>query len=468
MSESEESYRIVELRSENFKRLRAVRIRPDGNLVIIAGANEQGKSCVLDSIESTLGGEKHIPPEPVRKGKRRGHTIVDLGELVAERQYSKSGSKVVVKDADDTPQKGPQTILKELWTDLTFDPMEFVRMKATKQDEVLKQFLGLDFGEFDAKRAGAYAKRTDVNRDLKRVEAQLEAADHHDGVPEEEVSVAKLMAELERREEQQAANELRQQEAATLEQQAEAVRQAVVTAEQRPAELQRQYDQIRQEIEARIAELQRELAEHAQALKAELQANQERVDELLKEQTTREKLVTASREVVAALVAPDIDAVKQQITDAEETNRKVRDNLARRKLADELKQLEQQAKTFTDEITDIDEQKQEAIAKAKFPIEGLGFDDVGVTLDGVPFEQASTSQKIRASVAVGAALHPKLRVLLIRDGNDLDETRLRLLAEMAEELDLQIWIERIAGGPGAVVIEDGEVKGGETDEESPA
>ena len=59
---------------------------------------------------------------------------------------------------------------------------------------------------------------------------------------------------------------------------------------------------------------------------------------------------------------------------------------------------------------------------------------------------------------MGLAMNPKLRVLLIRNGNDLDADNLELVREMAAEADAQVWIERLdATGDVAVVIEDGEV-----------
>jgi recombinational DNA repair ATPase RecF len=45
---------IIELRAENFKRITAVRIRPDGKVVNISGRNGQGKSSVMDSIWATI------------------------------------------------------------------------------------------------------------------------------------------------------------------------------------------------------------------------------------------------------------------------------------------------------------------------------------------------------------------------------------------------------------------------------
>jgi recombinational DNA repair ATPase RecF len=61
-----EPLHIVELRSENFARLRAVAIRPDGPVVQITGRNAQGKTSVLNSIWTCLKGRAVAPPQPIR------------------------------------------------------------------------------------------------------------------------------------------------------------------------------------------------------------------------------------------------------------------------------------------------------------------------------------------------------------------------------------------------------------------
>ncbi len=54
------------------------------------------------------------------------------------------------------------------------------------------------------------------------------------------------------------------------------------------------------------------------------------------------------------------------------------------------------------------------------------------------------------------ALNPKLRVLLVRSGNDLDDSAMKVLAEWADAQNIQIWLERISrNGKVAVIIEDG-------------
>ena len=91
-------------------------------------------------------------------------------------------------------------------------------------------------------------------------------------------------------------------------------------------------------------------------------------------------------------------------------------------------------------------------------MDGLGFDEDGVTYQGVPFSQASAAEQIRVSLAMAMALNPKLRVIRILDGSLLDADNLALIAEMATVSDYQVWIERVGDGDGiGVVIDDGAV-----------
>ena len=83
-----------------------------------------------------------------------------------------------------------------------------------------------------------------------------------------------------------------------------------------------------------------------------------------------------------------------------------------------------------------------------------------MTFDGKPFDQASSAEQLRVSVAMGIALNPTLRVLLVRDGSLLDKESFKMMAEMASEADAQVWIERVEDDDHVgIVIEDGAVKG---------
>jgi hypothetical protein len=120
---------------------------------------------------------------------------------------------------------------------------------------------------------------------------------------------------------------------------------------------------------------------------------------------------------------------------------------------------EQESAQLTQNIEARNKAKAEAIAAANMPVPGLGFGDGVVLLAGVPFEQASDAERLRASVAIAMAANPKLRVIRIRDGSLLDEDAMKLLAEMADKHDMQVWIERVdSSGAVGFVLEDGHVR----------
>jgi len=101
------------------------------------------------------------------------------------------------------------------------------------------------------------------------------------------------------------------------------------------------------------------------------------------------------------------------------------------------------------------------------PVDGLGFGDGIVTLNDLPFEQASDAERLRVSIAIAMATNPKLRVIRIRDGSLLDEDSMKMIAEMAKDGDFQYWIERVdSTGTVGIVLEDGEVKADNQEEET--
>jgi hypothetical protein len=147
------------------------------------------------------------------------------------------------------------------------------------------------------------------------------------------------------------------------------------------------------------------------------------------------------------------------MAEAEGINRRVRANQSRKELAARLEAAKALSKQFTEGIDGLDEQKRALLAAAAFPVPGLSIDEETVTVDGIPFEQLSGALQLRVSVAMGLALNPTVKVLLIRDGSLLDEENLGMVAEMAAEAGAQVWLERVgAGQEVAIVLEDGTVK----------
>lgn len=435
---------ITALEVENVKRLRAVRITPEGKTVVVGGRNGAGKSSILDAIEMALGGKdadafKHAP-EPVRRGEKSARIVCTLGDLVVTREFSADGkSTLTVASPDGAKYSSPQKMLDELVGRLSFDPLAYSRLKPAAQYEELAALVGINFTLLDRRRAQLFDDRTGANRDVKRLKAQLDGMPHHEDAPAEVVSITEISDAI------KAAQELDRAAQAAQRASDEAER-ALSDAEAERASIE---DDI-SDLEAEIAKLRERIARHRE----QLARNLEQVPDL------RAAAAEASAAALQAVQAiPDVAPLHQQLQEAEGTNRRVRENVARAALAAELAEASAKADDLTSQIEAIDAQKHEQIANTQFPVDGLSVKDGVVTLDGIPFDQASQAQKLRVSCALGLALNPKLRVLLIRDGALLDLDSLRMLAEQASEKGAQLFLERVGDGAEVgIVIEDGEIR----------
>lgn len=421
---------LVSLEIDNVKRLKAVRISPDGNVVTIAGENGQGKSSVLDSIEYLFGGRETHPAEVIRRGAETARIVGRIDGLVVERRFTAKGTVLEVRSEDGAKYPSPQTVVDKLYGALTFDPLRFLQLEPKKQADQLRQLGGLDFAELDARRQAVFEKRTEVNAQGKSMRARFDAmpvppAD----VPEKPVSLDQLLAEQDKLQEEKRANDGVRQLQRELEQKAAEAR----TKATRSTEL---VDNLRAQLRLAEADLQKDV----------LQA----------EHLGKERDAFAPR--VQALVDPDLAELYRRMKQLEATNDLVRAAAARRRLDAELAALRESKTKLENELNAIDATKAEALKKAKLPVEGLGFDENGLTFNGLPLEQASQAERIRVAVAMGIAANPKMKVILVRDASLLDTKSLQLMVEMAAAAGFQVWLERVSSDRTVgVVIEDGEV-----------
>lgn len=431
--------KIIAMQVDNIKRIKFARIRPKGNMVEISGNNGEGKSSVLDAIDMALTGTTSIPSMPIRKGQRVGQIQIDLGDFKVVRDFTVvEGGKdpwitkltVLGKSREKFPT--PQSILDGLMGQISFDPLEFIRMDAKRQFAALSAIANLDLAAIDEQKKAAYEERRVAGRELERVRARFASFPKpKPDLPAKPIDEAALTQKLQQAAEHNSAIAQAKREQALKRQEADYERTQQIAINAQIADLQRRMEELRADVKKR--------AEAEAALRAEADA------------------MKFDEPIVTADVALELEKARQANRDIQQREAYL---MAERELA--------AAAAIHDEldgkVRGFDQQRTDAIAKAKMPIDGLSIGDGEVLYSGIPFNQASNAEQIRVSIALAMASNPKLRVLRIKDGSLLDAKSLELIRTMATEADYQMWIERVdASDPISVVMEDGEAHGEQTE-----
>lgn len=426
--------KIITLKAENFKKLSAIEITPDGNVVQITGKNEAGKSSVLDAIEAALKGRAGHR-DTLKKGTEKGKVVLDMGDFLITRSFTADNQYLKVETKDGFERKSPQKFLDDLMGSISFDPLQFIHAEAKKQREILLQFTGLDLDGLDRERAELYSERTVVNRQTKEAETIFTNAKSFDDAPGEKVVVSEILKALESVRTKQ--GELKARETKLSDGEVEVDR------------LNNTIESIENKIAALNQSLIAETANRATAV--------ERRDKL------NVAIAKASVDIKRAIEAEDCDTkiavFSQQIEEAESTNAKVEANAKKAELKAAFVKATNKATELSGKIDAVEAKKKAAIDAAKFPIEGLGFTADAVTFGGITLPELSSAQKIRVGLAISMALNPKLRVLRITDGSLLDSDSMKIISEMTAKNDFQVWIEKVdETGKVGFVIEDGALK----------
>jgi len=398
--------KIIELKSSNIKKLKAVELRidKDKNLVMVTGKNAAGKSSLLDSIWYALGGKKNIPDEPIRKGEEKAEITVNLEGYIVVRTFTDKGSYLKITNKDGSDYSNPQAFLDFIVGNLSFDPLEFSRMESKKQIAELINITGLDLTSLEEEKKEVTQERLFVGRELKALPK----------IDDEVVMMSNKF--LEENKDLLSTNEL-------MEEYTEATNKVNL------------YDRAQLDIQ--------QYEEEIATLNKKLKDIQVRLVEL--------------KNIQKPIV--NLHSLKVEIDGLEETNNKIA--IAKKTVRDdeEWSLTNEKYNNLSGRIREIEERKKKKLLEVKMPIEGLRWDEENVIYNNIPFEQLSGAEQLKISMAIAMASNPKLKVVLIKDGSLLDQDNLKVIEEMAKEKDWQIWCESVdESGKIGIYIEDGEIK----------
>jgi len=435
--------KLLSLSAHNIQKIRDINFDLEGrNLFIVGGKNKQGKTSAITSLLMAICGKSGMDSYPevaLREGEDEGWVKValtgdsenlheDVGLILELKLLRKRGGAVVeefrVLDSAGEEAPEPRTLLKRLYQLKAFDPLAFARMKPADRKSLLEKLLDLDFTAEREQYKQLFEQRTAVNRDAKAAKARFDGITFYPDV--EERSAADLMDEISR-----------------------------MTTENAESSKHRQSLKISRETLATIRQRSASVAEEIERLKSKL-------TELNGMEQAKAAEVEQQEVFVATLVDHDIEPLRAKMKTIESDNQKARSNAKRKEALDEYNRLENKSASLTEQLETLVNTQKQKIKDAEFPVDGMSVDEKGILLNGLPFEQASQAEQIMASVDVGIALNPTLRLMVCENGNDLDDETIAALDAKLEETDFQMIVElatRSAFDESlcSVVIKDGKV-----------
>ena len=396
--------KIIELRGENFKKIKAIVIRPDDDLVLLTGKNDQGKSSAIDLIIAMLCGKNtKMIPQPIRKGQTHADGRMDLGKFIVTVKWTEKGRYLEVTNAEGyTPPLPPQELLDTFVGEISFDLSKFIEMEDKERTELFLKLAGLDFAPIDQEIDRLVEERRLQGIKTKMFNSQRETFTPELAlrIPKELISTNLLNDELEK--------------AVTL-------NQTLTYADQGIENSKTVITGLLEEVEdlvRQISNVKKEIERHEQII------------------TKEEKYLKDNKLVNTGLI-------REKIIGAEELNELFRAN-ERNKVADqkfkyELSVYEKQ----TAKITERRKSKDKALQEAKLPLPGLTVNSLGTFFNDIPINQLSSSEKIKVAMSIAMALNYKLKVILVKEASLLDEENIKVIREMAKGKGYQVWLEKV-------------------------
>lgn len=461
---------IKQIQIQNFQAIKEFNGDFEGNVYLVTGENELGKSTLLKAIMVLLTGNRD---EVLRNGEDKGFAKIVVGgdgkEYEVELRMTKANPRgtITIKSKDAGLRSDRVTALQEIFGYQDFDANEFVSWSETaegrrKQVQIVKSLLPKETQQrildIDAETARIKEQRKDDNATLKTHTTLLAKAEKE--IKPGDVETYSEALDLQELLEQQA-------QAVKLEEKAKSVKEKLAQRERTIAETPQRYSDLDKK-RAEALEARKSAAEAAKAAMEEAikKAKQDYADSVnrINKQWDDNKVYFDEQEKM--IQAEEADAIKrrdnckawlenyeankpadvsQKINDIQhhnEMHRKVEDYLAAKQNKEEAS-----AKVADHEkkLLSLSAEREALIKKADLPITGLNFTEDGLELNGIPFVagKVSDSQIMEVAAKLIIAKNPTVKVFRIARGESLGRKKLEALIRFAREQGYQGFLEMV-------------------------
>lgn len=412
------SVKINQLKIENVKRVKAVKIEPSANgLTVVGGKNNQGKTSILDSIAWALGGNKYKPSQAHREGSMVEpylHLKLSNG-LIVERKGKNSDLKVI----DPNGEKAGQRLLDSFVEELAIDLPKFIESTSKEKANILLQIIGVgdQLAELEKEESELYNQRRAIGQIADQKSKFAKEMPYHSDVPKELVSINDLIQQQQEILARNGENQRKRQQLTIIQNKHEQEQQEIARLEQQLNALRQQHVQTTNDLEI--------------AQKDALDLQDESTDEL-------EKNIA------------EIDAI----------NVKIRANFDKDKAEEDAKEHRLKYDQYSKKINDVRQKKVDLLQSANLPLPELSVENGELIYKGQQWDNMSGSDQLKVATAIVRKLKPNCGFILIDKLEQMDLETLQEFGKWLEQEGLQAIATRVSTGDECeILIEDGYVAG---------
>ena len=482
MSEEQKVMKVKRFTMENVKAVNLFDYEfPENGVISLGGGNNQGKTSVLNGMQYAVGGETFRPTN-FKKDDSDGEPLLRMeftNGIVAQR----IGESADLKVYDETGKLSRQKLLDQYISKFALDLPRFLNGTDKERAEILLKALHIEdkVNSLDEAIESEYTDRTIIGRIRDQKKKAGKEMPFHEDVGETELSPSDILSRMQevnvRNAKIQAAKQELDKNNADLVRLVEAGERIDTALSKVDGETKALCDKVEEDLEKKIAAISDQISrlqdsivssrEFAESHKAQIIKSAEANKVALAGQKAEnDKAVDAITEKITAaetqdFTLEDTSAFQMELDALEDTNIKIRENIARSKV---LKEADEQSRKYDEKtavIEDLRKQKDALLQGAGLPFPGLSVDNKVVTLNGKAWDCMSESMKIRVGCAIVMRINPSCKFMYVDKLEQLDKESMAALNQFAIDHDLQIIGTRVTDNPDdcTVIIKNGYIEG---------
>lgn len=461
---------VKQLSLSNFQNIKEFDATFSGNIYLVTGENEIGKSTFLKAITILLTGNRD---EVLASGEKKGFAKAVVGDdkvnYDVELRFTEANPRgtLTIKQQGSETYSDKISALQSIFGYQEFDAEEFIRWSDSaegrrKQVEIVKSLMPTEAQErllaIDKEILSLEEKRLQDGRELKVYDGIVKGLQKE--VTESDIQKYAKPVVLQELIDKKTQIVTVATEYNGVKDRKEAREKEVAAIPDAIEKAKSDFNTLEKESQDEFVTLQVEFNKKAEAISKRIEAAKEATIALIKEKEDAKALletqIAKAKTYLASKVVPSAEEVQAEIDNAQTHNDKHKKVV---ELSEQMKRYNDVSDKVAIHQTKIDSlkaEKETVVQKAKLPIEGLSFSEDGLVLNGVPFThgKVSTSQEMEVATKLIIAKNPTTKVFKVARGESLGQAKFNALVELAKKEGFQGFIEEVVRGQNEFIVNE--------------